>query len=361
MYSRILSEKFIGSVDRSNLIGVYEKWPIHAKHARKIKPSLPPDRMIKNVLFVGIGGSATSGDILQSCFRGIASVPLEVLRDYHIPNYVGKNTLVLAASCSGNTEETITAAYEAKIKGAIVTTISSGGILEEFSKKYGIPHTRTTTLQVPRASLLYMLIPSINILHKIGIIPSPQRDLNDLIDSLEKSYRKITIRSPYRKNEAKAIAKKILHHLPSIYSDIQLSPVAYRFKTSLNENSKARALQISFPELCHNEVLSRKKDDVIKAIPIFLRERNERPEVRERFEAFASILRKTGKSPLEVKADGNTPLGMIVSMIYMLDYTSLYLAVLRGVDPTPTQHIDEIKMTLKKKLNYLENIMGPDR
>jgi len=355
-YEEILNEKRINNIDKSGLFSQYEKWPIYAKEAINISPNIPQKREIKNIIFIGMGGSATSGDIIQNWLRDELPVPFEVLKDYKLPGYVDNKTLVIGASISGETRETISACIEAKTKkDASVVSISAGGVLMKISEKYNIPHTKVELALTPRASLLYALLPAINLLEEIGIIGSTKNEFADIMNLLNMRNNQIKKNIVFENNIAKQIASDILElDTPlTIYSGQTLSAPGYRFKASLNENSKIRAQHILLPELCHNEIQSwgRNKDNKITSI--FLRDDDESLEQKERFESLSQILIKMDIKPLEIYTEGETKLGRIIDLIYLLDYVSLYLAILKDIDPTPTPNIDEIKKLLKNRFKEI--------
>ena len=284
------------------------------------------------------------------------SVPFEVLKDYKLPGYVDSKTLVIGASISGETRETISACIEAKTKkDASVVSISAGGALMNISKKYNIPHTKVQLALMPRASLLYALLPAVNLLANLKLIKSPKNEFKDMMNLLEIKSKKINKEIEYEKNIAKQIANDILEldNPPTIYSGQTLYAPGYRFKASLNENSKIRAQHILLPELCHNEIQSWGKNKDNKITSIFLRDDDESLEQRERFESLSQILIKMDIKPLEIYTEGETKLGRIIDLIYLLDYVSLYLAILKDIDPTPTPNIDEIKKLLKNRFKEI--------
>ena len=219
-----------------------------------------------------------------------------------------------------------------------------------ISEKYNIPHTKVELALTPRASLLYALLPAINLLSEIGIIKSTKEEFTDMMDLLNMRNNQIKKNIPFQNNVAKQIASDILELAtpPTIYSGQTLSAPGYRFKASLNENSKIRAQHILLPELCHNEIQSWGK-----ITSIFLRDDDESLEQRERFESLSQILIKMDIKPLEIYTEGKTKLGRIIDLIYLLDYVSLYLAILKDIDPTPTPNIDEIKKLLKNRFKEI--------
>ncbi len=351
MIKNSLDKEKINRIDKSGLFTEYENWTNQAKNAIEIEPNLPKNQKFDNILFVGMGGSATSGDIIQSWLRDELKMPFEVLKDYKLPAYVGKTTLVIGASISGETQETISACIDAKTKrNATVVSISAGGKLQKISEKNNIPHTKVKMALVPRASLLYALLPSITLLKNLNLIESPKKEYSDIIRLLDRQGRAINKNIPLETNSAKKFAKEVFEMAspPTIYSSQTLYAPGYRFKASLNENSKIRAQHILLPELCHNEIQSWGKNKDNKITSIVLRDDNESQEQKARFESLNTLLIKMNIKPLEVHTEGKTQLGKIINLIYLLDYISLYLAILKGIDPTPTPHIDEVKDRLKK-------------
>ena len=203
-YEEKLNEKRINDIDKSGLFGQYEKWPIYAKEAIDISPNIPQKREIKNIIFIGMGGSATSGDIIHNWLRDELPVPFEVLKDYKLPGYVNNKTLVIGASISGETRETISACIEAKTKkDASVVSISAGGALMKISEKYNIPHTKVELALTPRASLLFALLPAINLLEEIGIIGSTKNEFADMMNLLNMRNNQIKKNIVFDNNIAK--------------------------------------------------------------------------------------------------------------------------------------------------------------
>lgn len=355
-YEEKLTEEKINIIDKSKLFSQYENWPKYAKEAIEIRPNVPSKQEINNIIFIGMGGSATSGDIIQNWLRDELNIPFEVLKDYKLPGYVNESTLVIAASISGETSETIYACIEAKAKKkASVVSISAGGMLEKISKKYNIPHTKVQLALTPRASLLYALLPAINLISELDIIKSPKNEFIDMMNLLEIKSHQIKKKISFEKNIAKQIASDILelNTPPTIYSGQTLSAPGYRFKASLNENSKIRAQHILLPELCHNEIQSWGRNHDNKITSIFLRDNKEGLEQKERFDSLSQLLIKMDIKPLEIYTEGKTKLSRIINLIYLLDYVSLYLAILKNIDPTPTPNIDEIKRLLKDRFDEI--------
>ena len=354
----MLEEAEVAKVDKSGLYRIYEAWPEYAIEASNIRVNLPAYDKIENIILAGMGGSACPADMIRSWLSPQIEVPLIVVRDSRLPSFVSKNSLVVASSISGDTRETILAAKQAYEKKAILATMSAGGKLAEFSKKHNIPHTTVRKLQVPRASLLFVLFPMVSTLSGLHMIRPPRYEIYEAKKTLSKIWGTISVNVPFERNPAKALADRLRGGIPIIFSADLLSAAATRFKDCLNENPKIHAFNDSLPEIAHNEIEAWNNDwdDVLK--PVLLRQPVENENVRERFRAFEELFTARGITPSNIVAEGETLLSNILGMIYLLDYASIYLAALKKVDPTPTPNIDALKAKLDARLSSIDGIIG---
>ncbi|MCP8308835.1 MAG: bifunctional phosphoglucose/phosphomannose isomerase [archaeon] len=350
----MLSSSEVKGIDKSGLYKIYEDWPIHCREAYKTEVNAPETSNVKKIIFAGMGGSATPGDILQDWLKDSIDIPFCVVKDYHLPKFAGKDTFVIAVSCSGNTEETLSIVHESLKAGCKVVTISSGGLLEEMSLKNNIPYNRIVFTLLSRASFPYIFYVSAKILEYCGFIKGLEDQISNSIRVVEDVSKHISIEAPIKENLSKKIAIWLYDSLPLIYGSNLNRAVAIRFKNVLNENSKMHAIVDVMPELCHNEIVAWEgiKDKPLK--PLFLRYRKEPPEVKVRFEIFKELIRDAGFEILEAWSWGEDQLSKIISLLYILDFASLYLAVLRGFDPTPTVSIEKMKGRLKLRLDYID-------
>ena len=350
----MLSSSEVKGIDKSGLYKVYEDWPIHCRKAYEIEVNAQDASNVEKIVFAGMGGSATPGDILQDWLKDNINIPFYVVKDYHLPRFAGKDTFVLAVSCSGNTEETLSIVHESLKAGCKVTTISSGGFLEEMSLKNNIPYNKIVFTLLSRASFPYIFYVSAKILASCGFIKGLEDQIPNSIRVVEDVSKIISIKALIEENLSKKIAIWLYDSLPLIYGSNLNRAVAIRFKNVLNENSKMHAIVDAMPELCHNEIVAWEgiKDKPLK--PLFLRYREEPPEVKVRFEIFKELIRDAGFEILEAWSWGEDQLSKIVSLLYILDFASLYLAVLRGFDPTPTVSIEKMKQRLKLRLDYID-------
>ncbi len=345
----MLSPSDIEKLDRSRLHLIYENWPAHCKKAYQIDVNVPEIPDIEEVVYAGMGGSATTGDILQDWLRSSIEIPFHVVKDYHLPKFADKNTFVIATSCSGNTEEVLSIFSEAMKSECKIATISSGGLLEETSLRNNVTHTKIRFTLLSRASFPYLFYVSSKILETCGLIRGLEDQIPRSIEILDRVSKKISVKVPLKENLSKDIAVKIYDSLPVIYGSSLNRAVAIRFKNVLNENSKMHAIVDVIPELCHNEVVAWEgsKNKPLRAL--LLRYKGEPTEVETMFEIVRELIRDVGFEVFEVWSLGEDRLSKIVSLLYILDFASFYAAALRGFDPTPTVNIDKVKQGLKSK------------
>jgi len=344
----MLSIVEVEEIDRSGLYMDFEKWPTHCEEALKKTVSTPEARGVNRIIYAGMGGSAIPGDILKCWLTDKIDSPLIVLKDYYLPKFVGKEDLVLAVSCSGDSEETVNVAKQALERGCKLATVSSGGLLEKLSIRNKIPHTKITRLSVSRSSLPYLFYPSANILSEMGAASNIFNQLDNSVEGIKALSGNISANSSFEKNPSKKIASKIFDGLPTIYASDTNSCVATRFSASLNENAKMISHTASMPELCHNEFETWSNQIIPSIRPVFVRSPDEPLNIYRRFEFVKDIIQKSGFEVIEHSATGVDHLTRLMRSIYLLDYVSIYAAVLRKLDPIATPRIDSVKDSLQK-------------
>jgi glucose/mannose-6-phosphate isomerase len=348
--------KEISSIDKSNMLQVLEETPLHYEKAweigDRVEVKLDP-AYVEKLLFLGMGGSAVGGSLLKDWGFNLFKIPVEVMRDYLLPKYVDKHTLTFGVSYSGKTEETLTAFSEALKRGCPAVGLSSGGILEKICVERCAPHLKIPSGFQPRVALPYLSLPIFRILDKLGLINGLEDEVSDAIETLKHISNKLKSSVPSNKNQAKYIAKEIVGTLPCIYGFREFTTAAYRFKAQLNENSKTLAIYAILPELNHNEIMGWEgvsSDFSEKLSVILIRDSDESPEIKTRYEITKELIgKKTGKI-YEIYAEGHSKLAKILSTIYLCDYISFYLAVLQGIDPTPINNIAILKSQLQEKV-----------
>jgi glucose/mannose-6-phosphate isomerase len=342
----------IRAVDRDGMIDFAVLASKHyreaIKFAQRIVVDFPkPD----NIVVSGLGGSAIGGDLLKDWARGHLKISVEVSREYNLPKYAGKKTLAIINSYSGETEETLSSFLDALERECMVFCISSGGALIKFARMHKVPHLQVPSGMPPRAALPYMLVALLILMEKIGLAKGVVDELNEAALLLEKVAKENGPETPLRDNFAKTVASHIGDSAPVIYGFGVFRSVAQRFKQQFNENSKSAAKWEFFPELDHNEIVGweGRGEQCRFFSVIFIRDlENEPVEICSRIDVTEQIMEKAGLITFELRAQGNSTLARMVSAIVVGDFISVYLAVLRGVDPTPVKTINVLKSTLQK-------------
>lgn len=300
---------------------------------------------IKNIVLTGLGGSAIGGDLLQNFLRNELKYPYVVNRNYELPPYANENTLVIASSYSGNTEETLSAADEAIKLKCQVACITTGGKLEEFSLKNNLPLGKLLKGYQPRFALWVNFFTLLKMVQTLKLIPEQNSSVNSIIDLLK---RKGEIYSQ-SKNEALTLAEKLVGFIPLIYAVSEYtSAVGARFKGQFNENSKLHSFYGLLPELDHNEILGwdtfQPKQINLKLINILDEEYH--PQVKKRYEITSEIIAKKGCEIINIASKEKTWKERLVDIIYLGDWISYYLAVIRGINPTSIDNINYLKARL---------------
>ncbi len=299
------------------------------------------EREFSNVLISGLGGSGIGGTIAAEVLASEANIPIATNNGYFIPGFVGAETLFLACSYSGNTEETISAATLAADKGAKIVVISSGGKLKEMADKLGWDFVAIPGGQPPRASfgLSFPQVPYV--LAAFGIISKGfENDLKasiELLDNMEEAVQK----------EAMAVTEKLVGKIPVIYAADGFGGVATRFRQQINENSKMLCWHHVIPEMNHNELVGwRTKNDDL-AVVLF-RNESDYKSIQARMDINKGTFAEYTDTTVEIWSKGATDLQRSLYLIHIGDWISLYLGEKRGVDITEVKVIDHLKGELAK-------------
>jgi glucose/mannose-6-phosphate isomerase len=341
----------IREIDKSNMLSFCTDVPKHyaeaARLAQKLSVGYPKPATI---VVAGMGGSAISGELLKDWTRNTITMPIEVNRDYTLPAYADKNTLVIVTSYSGETEESLSTFLDATKRGCMTVCISSGGVLQKFSEKLGIPHLQVPVGIAPRATLPYLFLPLPILLEKMGLVSNVAPEISATINALKQVS---TANSPDKHlidNFSKSLASNICGTVPVVYGFGVYRAVAQRFKTQFNENSKLPAKWEVFSELDHNEIVGwEDRGKLTKNFSALLvRDKAEPVEVRSRIETTKKLIQPAVSNMFEVWAQGETALAKMLSTICIGDFTSVYLAILRKIDPTPVKTIDLLKEQIKQ-------------
>ncbi len=311
---------------------------------------LPRDR-IDNVIVAGMGGSAIGGEIARAAASDRLQVPLAVQRDYALPAFADARTLVIASSYSGNTEETLQAVGEARRAGAAVACVTSGGELARLAAADRMPLVLIPPGLPPRAALGYSTVAILGLLRAAGVIGGIDESLAETESLLDALGRRWQPEIPESANPAKQLARSLHGRIAAIYGSAGLlEPAAYRWRCQIEENAKNLALHHALPEMNHNELVGwEMKSPVLERIGVvMLRDREDHPQVRRRFDLTCGLLTGRCGALHQVWTEGTSRLARIFSAVYLGDFVSLYLAYLNGVDPTPVEVIEYLKRELSR-------------
>jgi glucose/mannose-6-phosphate isomerase len=339
-------------LDPAGMAAMVSNFPIQCREAMAIGESfIPPAKYkkIDNVLVCGLGGSAIAGDLVGSLNVFRISVPFRVSRQYELPAWTKENTLVILSSYSGNTEETLSSFQQALNRKAKIICITSGGKLAQLASENKIPMMTIPGGFPPRAATGYLIFPLLLALEKCGLIPSLEDERRETLAVLEAMSVELSPSKPALENDAKTLAKMLLGKLAFIYGACYLAPVALRWQTQLNENSKVLAHAGELPEMNHNEVVawSHRSQMADKLAAIFLRTKDEHPRVSARFDLTKRIISENA-AVKEYWCKGQSRLARQMSLVYLGDFASLYLAFLAHKDPMEITAINFLKGELAK-------------
>ena len=306
---------------------------------------------INKVVILGMGGSAIGGDLVSGLLAEESTVPIQISRSYGLPAYVDAQTLVIASSYSGNTEETLSAFEKALATEAKKLVITTGGKLKKLAKKNGVPVFSFDYKAQPRAALAYSFLPILNFLQRLGLTGDRFAEVAEASAVLEQMARKISEKVPLKRNPAKQMALGLQGRLTVIYGADLLAEVAHRWKTQLNENAKAWAFHEVFSELNHNAIVGYQfPPELASRITVIILRSVYLPEqIIRRQQVTAELLRKAKVRFHFIDGYGISPITQMMSLVLIGDYVSYYLAILNETDPSPVPTIDFLKAELAKK------------
>jgi len=326
--------------DLNGMYKIYDRWPEIAKESYGSNSDSIDLKEIDHIVFAGMGGSGALGDIFYS-FLSKSKIHVNVVKGYLLPNTVDSNTLVVATSVSGNTAETLTVLDSAKKLNSNIIAFSSDGKIQKYCEKNNVQHRQITQQHSPRASFTGFLYTMLKVLEHV--IPIKKEDISESISEMTNLSAKISSLNLNKENPSLNLAEWITD-IPMIYYPWGLQAAATRFKNSLQENSKSHAMTEDVIEACHNGIVSWEKSSNVK--PILLEGEDDYIKTKERWNILKEYF-ETNKIDYRVihSAKGSI-LSKLINLIYLLDYATIYLAILTKQDPSPIRSIDFIKERL---------------
>ena len=335
-----MNSKELQKIDSEKMYEVYDKWPQTAKESYEMNLEKFNVKDIDHIVFAGMGGSGSIGDVMSSLLSK-DDIHVSVIKGYLLPKTVDSNTLVVLTSISGNTDETLTVLKNNLKLNAKFVTFSSGGKLQELSQKNNIPHRVISEYHSPRASFLAFLYAIINILE--DVLPLKRADVTESFLKLNEVKNEINSSNLNEKNYALNLAERI-YNIPLIYYPWGVQPAAVRFKNSMQENAKTHTVIEHVVEASHNGVVAWEKPTEVQ--PLLLQGVDDYIRTKERWKILKEFLNEKDIKFQEVFSKDGSILSKLVCMIYQLDFTSIYHAILSETDPSPVNSIDYIKNRL---------------
>jgi len=348
-YIDILDGDF-SELDKANMIELLEKFPQKMKDALRLGEefsiSTPAfTRNFKNIVILGMGGSAIGGNLLSDYLANELSIPIVVIRGYNIPKFVDEDSLVFAVSYSGNTEETLSALKKCmEVKARVIAVLAQENNFPVIKVPAGIQ---------PRAAISYLFFPVLKALERLGLIKERNGEIKETNNILQKLSKEYGAKSPSKNNLAKKVAMSIYQYLPLVYgSEGLLRAVAMRWKTQINENSKWPCFWNVFPELDHNEIVGYEIENNInrQVKIIYLLDKEGLLRVEQRREITRKIIEDKVAEFIVCPTKGKGKMARMFSLIFLGDLASYYLAILNQVDPSPVACIEDLKKELAKQI-----------
>ncbi|HUI47154.1 MAG TPA: bifunctional phosphoglucose/phosphomannose isomerase [Acidimicrobiia bacterium] len=343
------------TIDSLDFLGAVAELPEQLAHAHETAGAVHADAFpdpspVRNIVVLGMGGSGIVGDVVAAAFNDELPVPITVLKQIRTPAFVGPETLAIAVSYSGDTEETVSMASSAVERGAQLVAVSGGGRLADVARDAGGLHLWCPNGLMPRAAIGALLAPVLVTLFRMGFAPGAHANLVTAQAQLARRRDRCLPSITGAANPAREIARHLGRTIPVIYGGGALGGVAaYRWKCDMNENAKAPAYWNQHPELDHNEICGwGQHGDVTRQVVsvVELRHGFEHKRLQLRFDATRELVEECVHQILPVEADGEGRLAQLLDLMYVGDWTSCYLALQNDVDPGPIDAISGLKARL---------------
>jgi glucose/mannose-6-phosphate isomerase len=294
----------------------------------------------------GMGGSAIGGDLALAALGDRATRPLRVVREYALEPWAGPEALVLCASYSGDTEETLACFEAAGVVGAPRVALTTGGALAEAARAEDVPVIGVPAGMQPRAAVVYMTVAALECAALCGAGPRLREEIEEAAEPLEALARRWGPDGA-EDSDAKRLARALRNGVPVVYGAGPTAAAARRWKTQLNENAKVAAFASELPEADHNEICGWERGRARAPLAaVFLEDSDHHPRMTRRIELTADAVSDAGAPAERVAGRGERRLARLLSLVLLGDLVSVYVAVLEGVDPTPVAAIERFKDAL---------------
>lgn len=341
-------------IDTQNYLGEIDALPTQLENAYQLglSLSLPDWHGLQRLLIAGMGGSAIGADLLIAYVAPRSPVPVLVQRNYNLPAWAnGPETLVVASSHSGNTEETLAAFEQARKNNCRILALCTGGKLAQAAMAANIPLWTFEHSGQPRAAVGFSFGLLLALITRLGLLPDPADELSGAISAMRKQQTSLQASVPVVHNPAKRLAGQLMGRFVSVFGADILEPIARRWKTQLNELAKAWAQFEVLPEADHNALagLSQPEAALPNSMALFLRANSYLPRNLLRAELTRQAYLLEGLNTDLIEAQGDSPLAHMWTTLHFGDYMAYYLALLYNIDPTPIPMLQEFKKQLAER------------
>lgn len=325
---------------------IKESWDLYNNSKIKLDP-----KPVKNILYIGMGGSAIAGNLMKDALFDTLTVPLSVVQTYYIPEFCDTSTLAVVSSYSGESEETLQTAEALKEKGAQVVVTTSGGRIEKMARD-----NKWNLIKLPEGypasqALGYLFFTIYHTLGNLNLIKDYQQDQSDLVRFTRETIKRNNLSDRHMHNLSRELAQTIHNKIPVIYSTTPyLRSVSLRWRNRFTENSKSLAFSNVIPEMNHNEIVGWEvglpaiKDFIV----IFIENENLHPRMQRRIELTKKVIKKRGVEVVDIYTSGQTILEKVFSLIIIGDWVSYYLALAYNKDPLEIDNITYLKEEMAK-------------
>ena len=342
------------TLDTQDMLGAIDRLPDQLEEAWTAGQSFPlPDalRKTRRIVIAGMGGSAIGGSILAAYASPLSDAPIVVWRDYSLPAWAkGPETLVIASSHSGNTEETLSAYQSALENKCSVLAMTTGGKLAAGAEKDGVPLWKFSYRGQPRSAVGYTFALPCALAARLALIPDPAADVAAAAAAMRSQRRIIGADAAAASNPAKQLAAKAAGKSVIVFGADFLAPIARRWKGQVSEIAKAWGQFEELPELDHNTVAGtvQPREVIERSIVVLLCSKFNHPRNSRRIDITRELFARQGWQMEEVAAAGEGVLAQIYTCLHHGDYFALYLAMLYSTDPSPVAVIEDLKKMLVK-------------
>jgi glucose/mannose-6-phosphate isomerase len=343
-----LDKDSVEGVDREGMLEEVLAQPLQLGDAlwRAESAGIRPRDLPGGLVVCGMGGSAIGGDLAMAALGDRATRPITVVRGYALESWIPPDTLVLCASYSGETEETLACFEAAGAAGAQRVVLTTGGTLADLARDEGVPVIGVPAGMQPRAAVVYMTIGALECAALCGAAPALHAEVDTATALLEQLIEEWGPGAA-ADSLAKQVARELDGTIPVVHGAASTVAVGRRWSTQMNENAKSAASWTELPEANHNQICGWERGRAMAPFAgVFLGDPDQHPRVKRRMELMAAEVERTGAPAVQLEARGESRLERVLSLVLLGDMVSVYMAVLAGVDPTPVPAIERFKQQL---------------